>query len=85
VSTTIGAFEAKTHLAALLDRVAKGERITITKHGIPAAVLVPVEGAHVTARKASHREIVEGLRALRKRVKADKMSVREMVEEGRRR
>jgi prevent-host-death family protein len=85
VSTTIGAFEAKTHLAALLDRVAKGERITITKHGIPAAVLVPVEGAHVTARKASHREIVEGLRALRKSVKADKMSVREMAEEGRRR
>ena len=85
MSTTIGAFEAKTHLAALLDRVAKGERITITKHGIPAAVLVPVEGAHVMGRKASHREIVEGLRALRQRVKADNMSVRDMVEEGRRR
>ena len=38
---TIGAFEAKTHLAALLDRVAKGEKITITRHGTPAAVLAP--------------------------------------------
>jgi prevent-host-death family protein len=85
VSTTVGAFEAKTYLAALLDRVAKGERITITKHGIPAAVLVPVEGVHVRARNLSHREIVDGLRALRKRVRADKMSVREMVEAGRRR
>lgn len=78
---TIGAFEAKTHLAALLDRVAKGEKITITRHGIPAAVLVPVIEAEA---KLSHQEIVEGMRALRKRVKPGKMSVREMVNEGRR-
>lgn len=78
---TIGALEAKTHLAALLDRVAKGEKITITKHGIPAAVLVPVIE---TQPKLSHREIVAGMRALRRRVKPDKMSTREMVEEGRR-
>jgi prevent-host-death family protein len=78
---TIGAFEAKTHLAALLDRVAKGEKITITRHGIPAAVLMPVAE---TQAKLSHKEIVEGMRALRKRVKPGKMSVREMVIEGRR-
>jgi prevent-host-death family protein len=39
--TTIGAFEAKTHLSALLDRAAKGESFTITKHGMPVAVLAP--------------------------------------------
>jgi prevent-host-death family protein len=78
---TIGAFEAKTHLAALLDRVAKGEKITITRHGIPAAVLVPVAE---TEGKLSHKEIVEGMRALRKLVKPGKMSVRAMVNEGRR-
>lgn len=78
---TIGAFEAKTHLAALLDRVAKGERITITRHGIPAAVLSPVTE---TETKLSHKEIVDGMRALRKRVKPGKMSVRDMVNEGRR-
>ena len=78
---TIGAFEAKTHLAALLDRVAKGERITITRHGIPAAVLVPAAGA---AAKLSHKDIVEGMRALRKRVKPGRMSVRDMVTHGRR-
>jgi prevent-host-death family protein len=38
---TIGAFEAKAHLASLLDSVAQGERITITRHGISAAMLVP--------------------------------------------
>ncbi|WP_428536689.1 type II toxin-antitoxin system Phd/YefM family antitoxin [Rhodopila sp.] len=39
---TIGAFDAKTHLSALLERVAKGERFTITRHGTPVAQLVPV-------------------------------------------
>ena len=78
---TIGAFEAKTHLAALLDRVARGEKITITRHGIPAAVLVPVAE---TEAKLSHQEIVEGMRTLRQRVKPGKMSTREMVNEGRR-
>jgi prevent-host-death family protein len=78
---TIGAFEAKTHLAALLDRVAKGEKITITRHGVPAAVLAP---AGETKTKLSHQEIVDGMRALRKRVKPGRTSVRELVEEGRR-
>ncbi|HEY1931144.1 MAG TPA: type II toxin-antitoxin system prevent-host-death family antitoxin [Acetobacteraceae bacterium] len=40
---TVGAFEAKTHLSALLERVAKGEAFTITRHGKPVAQLVPVE------------------------------------------
>jgi prevent-host-death family protein len=78
---TIGAFEAKTHLAALLDRVAKGEKIAITRHGIPAALLVPVVE---TEPKLSHNEIVEGMRALRKRVKPGKTTIKEMIEEGRR-
>ena len=78
---TVGAFDAKTHLSELLDRVGKGEKITITRHGVPAAMLVPVAE---TARKLTHKEIVEGMRALRKRIKPDRMSVRELVEEGRR-
>ena len=78
---TIGSFEAKTHLAALLDRVAKGETITITRHGVPAAMLVPITQKDT---RLSHKEIVEGMRALRQRVKPGTMSTREMVNEGRR-
>ena len=37
---TVGAFEAKTHLSSLLDRVAEGEEVVITKHGKPVARLV---------------------------------------------
>jgi len=77
----VGAFDAKTHLSALLDRVARGERITITRHGVAAAMLVPIGEAGL---KLTNEEIVEGMRALRKRVKPDTMSVREIVNEGRR-
>ena len=39
----IGAYEAKTHLPRLLERVRRGESLTITRHGRPIARLVPVE------------------------------------------
>jgi prevent-host-death family protein len=77
----VGAFKAKTHLSDLLDRVSRGEKITITRHGVPAAMLVPVEEAKS---KLSHEEIIEGMRKLRKRIKSSKMNVREMVTQGRR-
>jgi prevent-host-death family protein len=77
----VGAFEAKTHLSQLLDRVAQGETIAITRHGEPAALLVPVRPA---AGNLSHTEIVTGMRELRRRVKPGKMTIRQMIEEGRR-
>ena len=40
---TVGAYEAKTHLSELLEKVEAGEEITITKHGAPVAKLVPVK------------------------------------------
>jgi prevent-host-death family protein len=43
---TVGAFEAKTHLAQLLERVERGEEITITRRGKAVARLVPVTAAH---------------------------------------
>ncbi len=39
---TIGAFEAKTHLSGLLEKVARGESFVITKRGKPVAALSPV-------------------------------------------
>jgi prevent-host-death family protein len=38
---TVGAFEAKTHLSSLLEPVARGEEVMITRHGRPIARLVP--------------------------------------------
>ena len=42
---TVGCHEMKTHLARFLDDVARGETITITRHGSPMAVLQPVAPA----------------------------------------
>ncbi len=57
----IGAYEAKTNLNRLLDEVAGGEAVTITKHGVPVAVLSPAsKGSPVTVREA-----IDGLRAFR--------------------
>lgn len=52
---TIGANEAKTHLPSLLDRVARGESPTITRHGKPVARLVPVAGSRTVAKQAAAR------------------------------
>jgi prevent-host-death family protein len=41
----IGAFEAKTRLSELLDRVQRGHVYRITKRGRPVAELRPVEAA----------------------------------------
>ena len=50
----VGAFEAKTNLSALLDAVAQGETITITKRGRPVARLVPPEAPdHYRAAEAA--------------------------------
>lgn len=47
---TVGAFEAKTHLSDLLDRVERGERFTITRHGKPVAKLMPLDDQRDAAR-----------------------------------
>jgi len=84
---TISAFEAKTHMGKLLDRVANGEEIIITRHDKPVARLVP-EGR---ASEESLRETVSALRHLRAKIAARKgtrrLSAREIrsaVSEGRR-
>lgn len=76
---TIGAYEAKTNLSKLLDRVSKGERITITKHGVPVAVLQPPDTIH----KRPFSELVEDINRFAESHTLDGLSVREMIEEGR--
>jgi prevent-host-death family protein len=81
---SVEASQAKTHLSALLKRVKRGERITITTHGVPTAILIPVEGSPA---RPAHAAIVEGMRKLRKRVQRlgrGRLNVRDLVEEGRR-
>ena len=77
---SIGASEARRRFSKVLERVSRGEKITITRHGVPAALLVPATEA---APKLAHQKVVAGMRALRKQVKPGKTSVRDMVKESR--
>lgn len=77
---TVGAYEAKTHLSELLDRVTEGEQITITKHRVPVARLVPAEGV----RRQPVRDVIAAVRQFRVGRALGKSSLRELIEEGRR-
>ncbi len=75
----IGAYEAKTHLPALLQRVERGEQFIITKHGRAIARLVPIGRSGPDRR----REAVERLMEFSKgRVLG--VPVKQLIEEGRR-
>jgi prevent-host-death family protein len=63
--STVGTFEAKTHLTRLLERVSRGERITITNRGRPVAMLVPPEAEPARDTATIGREML----AYRDRVK----------------
>ena len=75
----IGAFEAKTHLPRLLERVRKGERFVITKHGNPVAELIPFRKRDPEKIRAA----IENLKAFQKAHNLGGLSIREMIEEGR--
>ncbi len=61
---TVTAFEAKTRFGELLERVASGEEVVITRHDKAVARIVP-EGR---APRSQVRAAVAGLRALRSRI-----------------
>ena len=77
---TVGAYEAKTHLPKLLKRVLKGERITITKHGIPIAVLQPPD----PEKTVNSKSVIAEIRKFRNKHTLGGLSIREMIREGRR-
>ncbi len=78
---SVGLFEAKNGLSALVERVSKGEEIVITRRGQKVAMLVP-------ANRRGHRaagEVVASIRKSRKGVRVPKgFSIRKMIEAGRR-
>ena len=79
---SVGSFEAKTHLPQLLERVARGEEFTITKHGKPVARLVPVIAP---TPKPDVRQVIEELKAFSKgNTLGEGITIRELIEDGRR-
>lgn len=78
--TTVGVFDAKTHLNSLLKRVSKGETIRITRRGVPIAKLVPAD----TGEKENPELVAREIRELRKGVTLGKITIGELIDAGRR-
>jgi prevent-host-death family protein len=78
---TIGTYDAKTKFTALLKRAAEGERITIAKHGVPIATLQAFEGPKSIL---PVKEVIRELRAFRAAKTLKGLSLRALINEGRR-
>ena len=77
---TVGSFEAKTHLSALLDQVARGEEVVITRHGKPVARLVKIDEFDRARADAAFEE----LKRLRENTTLGGLSWKDLRDEGRR-
>jgi prevent-host-death family protein len=77
---TVGSYEAKTRLSELLKRTARGEQITITKHGVSVAVLMPAG----PGKKPDVRALIGEIREFRKGHTLGGLNLLEMIKEGRR-
>ncbi len=78
----IGAFETKTHLSSLLEKVQRGMAFYITKRGKRVAVLQPCDVRKY--RSMGPEELLSRFRAIREASKPGKESARELIEMGRR-
>jgi prevent-host-death family protein len=81
----VGIFEAKTHLSNLVDEVAKGGEVVITRHGKPVAKLVRAEERHTPEAIARRRQAIATLREMARRrgQRIPHEEIKSWIEEGR--
>jgi prevent-host-death family protein len=76
----ISAAEAKNKLSALLNEVARGGEVTITKRGVPVAKLIPATPSF-DVEKA--RRAAAGLLEASRGARLDGIRIKDLVGEGR--
>lgn len=79
----VSAFDAKTHLSQLLLRAQQGDRITITKHNMPVAMLVPIQSLDLEM-NVGIANVIEKILLARKKSTLGGESIQAFKEEGRR-
>jgi prevent-host-death family protein len=79
-SNVVGAYEAKTHLSELLEKVEAGEEITITKHGSPVAKLVPVKRKSTVEERAA---AIARIRKLGAGLRLGGLKIKDLIAQGR--
>ena len=76
----VGAYDAKTHFSEIQERVVAGEQITITRHGVPIARLVPVRAVSSSEER---RAVVAAMREVASRNRLAGLKVKDLIAEGR--
>ncbi len=76
---TITAEEASTKFLPILDQMTDGEPVMITRQGVPVTILTLTKEPE----KLTPSEAIDRLKELRKGVRLDGLSIREMIDEGR--
>jgi prevent-host-death family protein len=79
--TSISYYEARTHFSQLLDQVARGKTVLITRRGRAAALLSPPPDE---ARKDVRKVIGEMKELRRGNILGERLSIHDLIEEGRR-
>ena len=69
-------FEARSQMAELLDRVARGERVTITRRGVPVAIVQPYESPN----NQDSLRVAAELRAFRQGNRLEGLTIRDLLE-----
>lgn len=78
---TIGAYEAKVHFSELLKKVEEGGTVTVTRHGVPVARIVPFHDAFADSAAA-----IDEWRQYRDKHQitlGEGITIRELIEDGR--
>ena len=78
------AFEAKNKFGTLLDLVEQGQEVVVTRHGKPVARLVAESTVSKRRTPEEAKALVEEFRQMAKGVKLNGISIKELIEEGRR-
>lgn len=76
---TVGIYEARTRLSELIDKVVKGEEVTVTRHGIAVARIVPVDNE----KKIAIREAIAAMEAFGRGKSLRGLNLKKMLAEGR--
>lgn len=82
--TTVGIFEAKNRLSELVERAARGEEIVITRRGEQVARLMPPRVPDALGQAHALATQIRRSRTGLGQASGDGVSIREMIEEGRR-
>ncbi len=76
---TVGIYEARTRLSELVDKVGKGEEVTITRHGVAVARIIPVDSEN----KLAVRDAIAAMKEFGRGKSLRGLSLKKMIKEGR--